>query len=117
MEGDLLPKLASGFGGGIGRKGSLCGALTGSVMAVGMRFGRTDPNDREAVLMVYQTCQDVWNWFEQEMGNVNCHELIGIHIDNEEERQRWLAQGGPEKCAGIVEKTAEWLSRVLEKTS
>ena len=30
----LIPKLATGFGGGIGRKGSLCGAFTRSITAI-----------------------------------------------------------------------------------
>ena len=45
--GNPLPseivKLASGFTGGIGRSGSVCGALTGGVMALGLAFGRTNP--------------------------------------------------------------------------
>ena len=43
MDSSLIPKLATGFGGGIGRKGSLCGAFTGAVMAIGMKIGRANP--------------------------------------------------------------------------
>ncbi|MDH7477732.1 MAG: C-GCAxxG-C-C family protein, partial [Candidatus Bathyarchaeota archaeon] len=35
-ENELIPKIATTFGGGIGRCGSLCGALTGGVMALGI---------------------------------------------------------------------------------
>ena len=41
-KNDLIPKIASGFGGGIGRCGSVCGALTGSIMAVGIKYGSND---------------------------------------------------------------------------
>jgi hypothetical protein len=53
IKDSLVPRLATGFGGGIGRKGSLCGAFTGSIMAIGMKMGRTDPKDKEAVTKVY----------------------------------------------------------------
>jgi C_GCAxxG_C_C family probable redox protein len=98
-----------GFGGGIGRKGSLCGAFTGSIMAIGMKMGRTDPKDKQTVSKVYTKCQEFWNQFEKEFGSNLCHDLTGAHLDREEERQKWLASGGMEKCAAIVEKTAQML--------
>ena len=36
-ENELIPKIATAFGGGIGRCGSVCGALTGGVMALGIK--------------------------------------------------------------------------------
>ena len=48
---ELIPKIATGFGGGIGRCGSLCGALAGGVMALGVRFGTNEPSsDRKSVV-------------------------------------------------------------------
>lgn len=105
----MIPKLATGFGGGIGRKGSLCGAFTGSIMAIGMKMGRVDPKDRETVSKVYDKCQQFWDQFEKEFGDVHCYSLIGFHLDDPEENKKWLATGGREKCAHIVEKTAQML--------
>jgi C_GCAxxG_C_C family probable redox protein len=110
IQDSLIPRLATGFGGGIGRKGSLCGAFTGSVMAIGMKVGRTDPKDKEGVSKVYGKCQEFWNQFEKEFGSTLCYNIIGVHLDNEEERQTWLASGGMEKCSKVVERTAQMLS-------
>jgi C_GCAxxG_C_C family probable redox protein len=107
IKDSLIPRLATGFGGGIGRKGSLCGAFVGSVMAIGMKFGREDPNDQGRKEKVYNMCYDFCNRFEDEFGSCYCYNLINCHLDNEEERQKWLASGGMEKCATIVEKTAQ----------
>jgi len=41
-----LLKVATGFGSGMGRSGCSCGALTGSVMAAGILFGRTNDTGR-----------------------------------------------------------------------
>jgi len=109
----VIPKLATGFGGGIGRKGSLCGAFTGSIMAIGMKMGRVDPKNRETVSKVYEKCQQFWDQFEKEFGNINCYSLIGYRLDNPEENKQWLATGGREKCASIVEKTARMLCDFL----
>ena len=115
IKDSILPKLASGFGGGIGGKGSLCGAFTGSIMAIGMKMGRTDPKDKEAVTKVYSKCRGFWNQFEKEFGSRECYQLTGVHLDNEEERQQWLAAGGHEKCEAIVEKTAQMLCEYMKK--
>ncbi len=109
----ILPRLASGFGGGIGRKGSLCGAFTGAIMAIGMKMGRVDPKDMDTISRLYERCRQFWSRFENEFGSNVCYNLIGVHLDNEEERQRWLASGGLEKCSNIVEKTAKMLCEFL----
>jgi C_GCAxxG_C_C family probable redox protein len=114
IEDSVLPQLATGLGGGISHKGSVCGALTGAVMAIGMNIGRTNPKDRKTLQKVYDKCQRIWEEFEKEFGKTNCLDLTGAHLDNEEERQKWLAAGGREKCANLVEKTAQMLCNVLE---
>ena len=116
IHDSLLPRLASGFGGGIGLKGSLCGALTGSVMAIGMKSGRTDPKDRGAALKVYEKCRQFWDKFEKQFGSPNCYNLIGHHLDNPEENKRWLASGGREKCQDIVKKTAYMLCEFMKES-
>jgi len=78
-------------------------------------MGRTDPNDRGTALKVYEKCQQFWKQFEQEFGSTGCYNLIGYHLDNEEERQQWLAAGGMEKCAAIVEKTARMLCGLINE--
>jgi C_GCAxxG_C_C family probable redox protein len=113
IQDSIIPKLATGFGGGIGRKGSLCGAFTGSIVAIGMKLGRNDPKDKEAVTKVYVKCREFWNQFEKEFGSNVCYNLIGFHLDNEGERQKWLASGGMEKCADIVGKTAGMLCNFM----
>jgi C_GCAxxG_C_C family probable redox protein len=113
IHDSALPQLASGFGGGVGLRGSLCGALTGAVIVIGMKAGRTDPEDRKTLQKVYDKCQQVWGQFEKEFGSVNCFDITGAHLDNEEECQKWLAAGGREKCCDLVEKMARILCDFL----
>ena len=115
IHDSLLPQIATGFGGGIGRKGSLCGAFTGSVMAIGMKMGRTDPKDREKVLRVYEKCRKFWEQFEKKFGSTECYALTGYHLDHPEEQQKWRDSGGLKKCMAIVEKTAQMLCKFINK--
>ncbi len=114
-QGSFLPRAAAGFGGGIGRRGSLCGALTGSVMVLGMKFGRTEPHDQDRKEKVYELGYRFWDRFEKEFGSCYCYNLIECHLDNAEERQKWSASGGVEKCRSIVERTAKLLLDFIEE--
>ena len=84
-------------------------------MAIGMKMGRTDPKDKGAVAKVYGKCQEFWSQFEKEFGSNACYNLTGFHLDDEEERQKWLASGGTEKCTEIVKKTASMLCDFLNE--
>lgn len=109
----MIPRLASGFGAGIGRKGSICGALTGSVIVIGMKMGRDDPKDRETLLRVYGKCQALWDRFKSEFGARDCYSLTGYHLDDPEENRLWQESGGRKKCAEIVRRTAEMLFELI----
>ena len=47
------------MGGGIGRKGSLCGALTGGILALGLAMGRMDPKDTAARDRIYARAREL----------------------------------------------------------
>ena len=80
-----------------------------------MKFGRTNPKDRETALKVYEKCREFWDRFEKEFGSRDCYNLIGYHLDNPEENKKWVETGGKKKCADIVERTAQMLCEVIEK--
>lgn len=40
-------KMASGFGGGVSGRGSICGAISGAVMALNLRYGTDGTEDYE----------------------------------------------------------------------
>ena len=84
-------------------------------MAIGMKMGRTDPKDRKTLRNVYEKCHQFWDQFEKEFGSNLCYNIIGIHLGNEEELKKWLAAGGREKCADLVEKTAWTLCEFLNE--
>jgi len=109
IKDSLLPGLATGFGGGIGGKGSLCGAFTGSIMVIGMKIGRADCKDRKSQSKAYDKSHRFWDHFEREFGTNICYNITQCHFDIEGERQKWLDRGGKEKCLQLVEKTGRML--------
>jgi C_GCAxxG_C_C family probable redox protein len=88
IKNDAIPRIASGFGGGIGGTGAVCGAVVGAVMAIGLKRGRdTTSEDR---LGAWGLVQEFRRRFEAEMGHICCHELTGIDLSTEEgQKQFW----------------------------
>jgi len=47
LDPDLALKISSPFGGGLGGLGKICGALTGGMLVLGLKYGYILPSDTE----------------------------------------------------------------------
>jgi C_GCAxxG_C_C family probable redox protein len=90
MKSDLIPRVATGFGAGIGSCGSTCGALSGGVMALSLRFGRNDPTRRkDEGRRPYWFARELYERFEHEFGSTLCSEITGCDISTDEGRKKY----------------------------
>ncbi len=48
LEPDFAARMASSFGGGLGRQREVCGAVSGMLMAAGLLYGYDTPGDENA---------------------------------------------------------------------
>jgi len=111
---EVIPKIATAFGGGIGRCGSVCGALTGGVMALGIKYGTNEPS-LEKRLKAYELAQKFYKRFERQHGSVLCRELIGYDLSKPEELEEAnKAKVFEEKCTNFVRKAVENLMEICE---
>jgi C_GCAxxG_C_C family probable redox protein len=92
---DAIPKIASGFGGGIGNTGAVCGAVVGAVMAMSLKMKRGDT--MEDWLRIAAVAQDFRRRFEAEMGTINCRELTGADLTTEEGIKQLMNSDLPQK--------------------
>jgi C_GCAxxG_C_C family probable redox protein len=111
VESELIPEIALGFGAGLGRRGLVCGALNGGVMAIGLRHGRM--RGMEAKDTAYALVLELCRRFEGQHGSALCRDLTGCDFTNPEDRQRWRGSGGHEKCSQFVSTTVEILMDLL----
>jgi len=111
VGGDLIPRIASGFGGGLGRQGLVCGALNGGVMAIGLRHGRMkETEDKETV---YGLVLELCHRFEGQHGSALCRDLTGCDFTTPEGRQKWSDLNVKEKCRHYVSTVVEILMDLL----
>ncbi len=114
MRDDLALKTATGFGGGVGARGSLCGIVSGSVMVIGLKHGRGREDDMDAALAAYLRCSQLLEWFRKEFGSEMCSTLTGgVDFRDPEQLVRFY-KSGHEKCVEMAAKTAAKLADLLE---
>mgnify|MGYP000548419695 CR=1 FL=1 len=81
-------RAAAGFGGGVGRTGNLCGAVSGAVMVIGLRHGAVSPEDKAAKEQTYRLVQEFMRRFQERFGALDCPALLGYDLRDPAEAQK-----------------------------
>lgn len=115
LDRDKALKIATGFGGGMGRLGRTCGAVTGAYMVIGLKYGMGLNEDTEAKEKTYQIIKNFSSKFEEIYGSVICKELLGCDIGTTEGKN-FYAQNDlfEKKCIQYVKSSVEILEGILK---
>lgn len=116
LENACVPRIATGFGAGMGACGEVCGALSGVVMALGLRFGREEAEDQDKKKALYEKVEKLFAAFEQEFGSIRCLELTQCDMRTPEGSQKAKdlklhTDFCPKFVAWAAEKAGEILNR------
>lgn len=115
LDRETAMKLASGFGAGMARRQEVCGAVSGAIMAIGMKHGQAREDDKAAKEAAYRLSREVMDRFQAEFGSCLCRELLpGIDLTTEAGHQRYKAEGWSEKiCRPCVRFAVGTLEEIL----
>jgi C_GCAxxG_C_C family probable redox protein len=104
-----VPRVATGFGGGMGRMGEVCGALTGALMALGVKGGRDEP-DAEKRDHLYVITRELFAEFGRKFGSTLCVKLTGCNLLSEEGKKKFSDEKiHNTKCHNFVTFCEEWV--------
>jgi len=113
LDADAALRVSAAFGGGMGRLGHTCGAVTGALMVLGLRYGATvaDPAAKE---LTYAKAKDFVAKFEARHGATDCADLLGVNIGTPE-GQAAAREANLFKtvCPGLVASAAEIVGQML----
>ena len=73
---DHAARLASSFGGGMGRMREVCGAVSGMLMVLGPLYGYDTPGDDVSKKQLYTVVQQLSGKFREEVGSIVCREIL-----------------------------------------
>ena len=113
---EIAPKIAAPFGAGIGRLGQTCGAVSGSLMVLGLLAGNNDLPPVEQKELSYTLAREFVAEFQKRRGSTQCRELLGIDISNPEGLERVREEGLTETlCPELVGDAASILLEIIQK--
>ena len=111
----IIPSIATGFGAGIARTGSTCGALTGATMTIGLIVGRNKPDDEEKRDTVYEMASRMIMEFEKEFGTSLCKDLMKCDLRTHEGYEKFKSQKIRETvCPKFVRWAANYTTRLMK---
>ncbi len=105
--------LAAPFGGGLGRLGETCGAVSGALLALGLREGApaaTTPTP-ESKAALYARVGEFIAHFKARHGSIVCRDLLGCDISTPEGREQAQTRNLHQTlCRELVRSAAEILA-------
>jgi C_GCAxxG_C_C family probable redox protein len=114
IQSDLIPRIATGLCGGVGRMGGLCGAVSGGVLAINLVAGRSGPS--ESPETNHRLVRAFLTEFEAKFGTTSCEKLIGCRLDTPEGHQFFKEHKLREtKCQPLVREAAAMVGDLLER--
>jgi len=112
-------KASTALAAGVARRGETCGALTGTIMAVGLVNGAERLDDIEGYVRAMKASKEVFDRFKSHYGTVKCFEiqekLFGRHYDfwNPEDGEAWYKNDGLDGCPSVCAAAARIGAEVL----
>ena len=76
LDRETSARLASSFGGGMGRMREVCGTVSGALLVLGLACGYSDPKDPKAKTDHYHLVQEFARRFREINGTIICRELL-----------------------------------------
>jgi C_GCAxxG_C_C family probable redox protein len=109
-------KLSAAFGGGLGRQGEVCGAVSGALLVIGLENGSITPEDKAAKEHTYALTRQFCAEFVGRAGALHCSDLLGCQIGTPEGMQ--FAQERDlfkTVCPKLVAEASQILSEILNE--
>ena len=113
LDETLALKLGTSFGGGA-RNGEMCGAVSGALMVLGLKYGHIDSADNEQKSRAYSIAVEYTKRFKEANGSIVCRDLLGYDLSKPEELTCIKEKGlFGEVCPKMIKSAVEILEAVL----
>lgn len=99
-------KMASSFGGGMGRLREVCGAVSAMFMIAGLKHGYSSPCDDDKKAAHYKLIQDLAEKFKNENKSIICRELLGLEADGHVPSKRTEEYYKTRPCEELIASAA-----------
>lgn len=113
LDEKLALKLGTSFGGGA-RNGEICGAVSGALMVLGLKYGHFDAADSEQKSKAYAIAVEYTKRFREANGSIVCRDLLGYDLSKPDEMACIKEKGlFGDVCPKAIQSAVEILEGVL----
>ena len=114
FDTELALKISTPFAGGIARLGEICGVITGALMVVGLKYGKTKSGDNEAKELTYYYSEEFIEAFKARKKHILCRDLIDIDLNTPEGLKRFREENLSQLiCEKFVRDGVEILDQII----
>ena len=113
MDTSTAAKLASPFGGGMGRMREVCGAVSGMFLVLGQLYGYDDPKANAGKKALYEQVQALAEQFRSQNGSIICREILKNPASDPTPSPRTEEYYAKRPCARMVMTAAELMDRFI----
>jgi C_GCAxxG_C_C family probable redox protein len=114
LDEKTAKKIGCGFGAGVSRTGNICGAVSGAIMVIGLKYGKAEQGDDAATEKTRALTRQFIQEFTKKNSSVNCTELLGHNLKNQNEYDAAAnANLFRTMCPEYVRDAADILERIL----
>jgi C_GCAxxG_C_C family probable redox protein len=107
-------RISAAFGGGMGRMGEICGAVTGAFMALGLKYGRTAVRDTRSHEKTTRLVNVFVERFKSLNGSIVCRELLDCDLSTEQGQRAFVDKKLRDKlCTKFVRDAATIVKDLL----
>ena len=111
---EFTAKMASSFGGGMGRLREVCGAVSGMLMVAGLLYGYEDPGEDDVNKKAhYRLVQELAGKFREQAGSIICREILKNPPSDPNPTPRTEEYYKQRPCARMVVIAAEILDEYI----
>jgi len=114
LDKNTALKLACGFGAGMAREEEVCGAVSGAIMAIGLKYGRGENEDRAKTEETYAKTREFIKAFKERHSTIICRDLIRCDLRTPE-GQRYYKENDliHHTCAWCVQTAQELVEKAV----
>ena len=115
LDEKTAAKMASCFGGGMGRMREVCGAVSGMLMVAGVLYGYDDPKATTEKRELYAQVQAMAGQFREELGSIVCRDLLKNPPSDPNPTPRTEQVYKDRPCARMVATAARIMDAFIEE--
>ena len=114
LDRNIAARISQGFGAGIGRTDEICGALSGVIMVIGLRYGGLTPDDSAAKEKTYAMVGEFVQKFKALHSSVACTDLLGYNLSDPQQYADAKAHKvAKEKCPAFIRDAVELVETMI----